>query len=653
MSLFGWYRATPVNLTSDEATKKRTLAGLEADNDKSTRAPWQASSSPEARIRDMLSMTESDLVGPLLEVYAEEASQPDVNKGRALWYECNDSEVEKDLNEMLDRIGAEDYMVPIVINVAGTGNEFRRVLFNEEGVQQLPGVKADEVKRLWDPTTRRLVGFKWREQKPREEDVIYAQDKTVFPPWHFIHFRRLYRSDTEYGIGVLDKLYPLWRKLEQSIDQMVVYRRHIMPSRLKMVVDTQDQDIVDAMETIHIFQTFIRQQMVKNQQGLESRFAPAALDSILYVPLRGADDKTSMDVLKGDTDVPDVPDIEQLLSMLYGGARIPKAYMGQDDGDGLAKASLVSQDIRFARVIRTLRRSIVSGFYRLAQLHLLFKGKNPEDYNVQVRMSRISTIEEEVNVAILEKQAALSRDIADLCQQLEIPNREIIDLIFREYLSVPRYFLDVAKLGVSLQRALGDDSDGGDFGGGGGGFGGFGDDFGMDDFSGGEPGPEGPGGPGGELEPSPGPEPQMASARGRKSTLAEACVPTDARTCSRLIAACDQIKEARKRSTARQRHQLINSVRGVCDVLRSGRSSLVEDFGGAPVDTEAVVAKGVRHAGERLVEAMKRLFFGNSTQLTESLGEALKLEVALQSEDPEEQQHESVQIKARMKNGHA
>ncbi len=656
--LFGWYSASPVNLSKEEVKRKAgTGSQISGSSDEEGFSRLNPNASPESRYGDMLAMADSDLVGPILEVYAEEACQPDINKGRALWYECDDGEVEKDLNLMLDRINSEEHLPSIVIGAAGTGNDFRRILYNESGVQQLVGVPRTDsansnrlpVRRLWDKTTRRLIGFLWESQAPRDEDVIYPEHKEIFSPWSFIHFRRLYRSDTEYGVAVLDKLYSLWRKIEQSIDQMVLYRRHTMPTRHAVIIDTMEQDITDSMESVHIFAHMMRQQHVMTSAGnMESRYNPPALESMLFIPKRGGEDSTEITTMQGDKDVPDIPDIEQLLKQLYGGARVPKSYMGQDDeGSSLAQSSLVSQDIRFARQVRNIRRVLVAGFFRLAQIHLALTGKDPTRYNVKVKMSRISTIEEEVNVAILEKQANLARTITDLCQQLEVPNREIIDLVFREYLSVPRYFIDIAKLGTSVARALGTDQ-GGDAGGGMGGGGGL-DGAPMDDLDGlGDEGGDGmddldmPDGSGSEGEPPADDKtkgPLLSSARKKSGNLFESrrrtspkqqsVVDSMLRSMSTKMKALES--EEKKLIRSRFARTILNEIRSINELHTSRRSSLIEDYTGGLVATESLPAAITDTA--KLVESYKD---GGSHEVnvTEAMGKVSLAEVTLVESHP-------------------
>ena len=438
------------------------------------------SDNPVDKQSDMETMMNSDIGRPIIETYAEEASQLDINKQKSIWFECNDSSVEEDLNKMLERIGVEDSIYSICYQVAGKGNHFRRVLWNNsEGIVGFVSVPHQEMRRIWDQTSKRLLGFTWQGQKPAEA-TMKGHD-SMFSPWSFIHFRNVLDPNSEYGISLIEHLYPMFKRMQYGLNQMTMYRLHCMPNKHLFWVDGGTQDFTTLMEQVHMFESMMRQKsMIGNAGMLESRFDPPAMDSMLFIPRR-TDEKSEYQILTGDKDVPDVYDLEYLAKCFYGGARIPKAYIGHgdDSGNGLAKASLVSQDIRFARMIRVLRRPVIYGFWQLACIHLALKGKDPENYNIKVRMSKISALEEEVNAATLESQMNLARDFTQICKDLEIPNLATMELVFKEYLHVPRTFIDVAKLAMAASSAAsGNDSSSsmfGSMGGGGGGGGGLSD----------------------------------------------------------------------------------------------------------------------------------------------------------------------------------
>lgn len=474
--LFGWYSSAPVNLTQAEVRGRQpSWQGLDGGGGGSSRSfsdLLKPSDNPIDKQSDMETMMNSDIGRPIIETYAEEASQLDINKQKSIWFECNDSTVEEDLNRMLDRIGVEDAIYSICYQLAGKGNHFRRILWNNEGVVNFVPIDHREIRRIWDPTSKRLLGFSWQGQKPLEPH--FENNEHLFSPWSFIHFRNILDPTSEYGGSLIEHLYPMFKRMQYGLNQMCLYRMHVMPNRHVIWMDSGQQDFTTVMEQQHMFESMFRQKSMMSQGGmLESRYDAPAMDSILFIPRREGE-KTELETMTGDKDVPDVYDLEYLAKCFYGGARVPKAYLGHgDDGQGLAQASLVSQDIRFARMIRVLRRPIIYGFWQLACIHLALQGKDPKSYNIKVRMSKISALEEEVNAATLESQMAVARDLVSICKDLEVPNREVMELVFKEYLHVPRQFIDVVKLAMSASAAAtGNDASSamfGSMGGGGGG----------------------------------------------------------------------------------------------------------------------------------------------------------------------------------------
>ncbi len=63
---------------------------------------------------------------------------------------------------------------------------------------------------------------------------------------------------------------------------------------------------------------------------------------------------------------------------LFAALKIPKAYLGYDEGLG-AKATLSQEDIRFARTIARIQRTILAEMNKLAIIHLYCNGFSDED----------------------------------------------------------------------------------------------------------------------------------------------------------------------------------------------------------------------------------------------------------------------------------
>lgn len=600
-SLFGWLSSTPDNLTREERENGFRASGKSLqDKSAGVKSRYYEETTPNQNTVEHFSeleeMAESDIINPIVELYAEECTQPDVASKKTVWFECVDGGVEEDLNQMLERVGVENLIYSVAYSVCATGNAYWRVLRSREnGVEKVVSVPTPSIERIYDETTRRLLGFDWAGNTPYGDQEIVIGSKSIFAPWEFIHFRRLKDTTTEYGVSLLSSVWPLYKKIRLAVDHMVQYRMQMMPTRHAMMIDVDEQGLLESAETVNMMKMLMRNSVLMDARNgyMDSRYHPPGMDSILYFPKR-KDDTTSIETLQGTTEVPDVYDLDLLYKKLFAAARVPKAYVGFEENTGIAQASLVSQDIRFARMIRVLRKPLIEGLMKLGQLHLALKGINPESYKLEVHMSRISALEEELNAATLERQADMANTLVNLCQTLEIPNREIIDLVFREYLHVPRHFVDLAKLAAAVEQAVGASTGegAGAVGGMGGGFsgglgvGGMGDenaDFTADTGGNDLAGLEDELGLGGED-----PTKNIPQERGKPPWKGVPLVEADKR---KLREAIYRIKSGRKilseskvgdkeklTEVTRSVRHVRNVARQISDIQRSGKSSLVEVY---------------------------------------------------------------------------
>jgi hypothetical protein len=607
-SLAGWFKPAPTNLSKQEReTVNRMQNGLSSPLQGGMQEYYMGQTSrnsdPQQHFGEMEEMAGHEIVAPVLAIYAEEATQPDSSNGKVIWYECDDSEVEEDLNKMLERVNADDDAYAIHWDLAAFGNSFRRLLRTEaNGIEHIVPIPVSHIRRIYDLTTKRLLGFKWAGHEPMPEQAVRltsgSKSENIFPPWDFLHFRRITSrttSESEYGTSMVEHLFTLYRRIKLSVDQMVVYRLHAMPSRWICWVDTGTQTAAEQSDTLTIYRNFLRSTMALDENKFESRFNPPAMDSILFFP-KPTGDESKIDQMQGTNDVPDVPDIDLLTKMFFGGARVPRSYVGFGEDDGsLANNSLASKDIRFARLIRVLRQPAISGYARLADIQMVLKDKDPSKYKVTVQMSSISAIEDEVKAATILKQAEVANVVSDICQKLTIPNKEIIDLVFREYLHVPRKFADVAKLAAAVQQVVGG-PEGAPGGGGGmsgmpmGGGGGIGDDLGL-------PPEEPEGAPEVEVD---GDQPPPIATTGQESVTAlQHTMLLELRTA---------IKGKHKQLIPEMK-RLSNTMRSLYRIHATGRVSLVET-------SRVLRSKDALPTGRRLTEGADASTIYSGTVLT-------------------------------------
>ena len=74
---------------------------------------------------------------------------------------------------------------------------------------------------------------------------------------------------------------------------------------------------------------------------------------------RGGDSGTEIDTLPGLSNDNAIDDIEYLRNKMMAALRVPKAFLGYEEGVG-SKATLAAEDVRFARTIERLQKILVA-----------------------------------------------------------------------------------------------------------------------------------------------------------------------------------------------------------------------------------------------------------------------------------------------------
>jgi hypothetical protein len=91
-----------------------------------------------------------------------------------------------------------------------------------------------------------------------------------------------------------------------------------------------------------------------------------------YMPVRGNDNGTSIDTLKG-LEYSMIDDLNYLKGKLMAALKIPKAYIGYEEETN-GKATLAAMDVRFAKTIERIQRVMISELTKIAVVHLYAQG---------------------------------------------------------------------------------------------------------------------------------------------------------------------------------------------------------------------------------------------------------------------------------------
>ena len=137
------------------------------------------------------------------------------------------------------------------------------------------------------------------------------------------------------------------------------------------------------------------------------RYNMQNLTEDFYLPVRGGDSGTQIEQLPGLT-YEAVEDIEYLRNKLLAALKIPKAFLGYEEGVG-SKATLAAEDVRFARTIERIQRITISELTKIAVAHLYAQGFTDSalvDFDLE--LTSPSTIYEQERLDLWEKKNGLA-----------------------------------------------------------------------------------------------------------------------------------------------------------------------------------------------------------------------------------------------------
>ena len=96
------------------------------------------------------------------------------------------------------------------------------------------------------------------------------------------------------------------------------------------------------------------------------------------MPVRG-DSSSKIESLPGGTFTGDIDDVKYLRDKLFSALKVPQSYLSRGEGADEDKSTLAQKDIRFARTIQRLQRSVLSEIEKGGIIHLYTIGFRGDD----------------------------------------------------------------------------------------------------------------------------------------------------------------------------------------------------------------------------------------------------------------------------------
>jgi hypothetical protein len=178
----------------------------------------------------------------------------------------------------------------------------------------------------------------------------------------------------------------------------------------KVFVGNMNDDDVEAYVQ-RVANKFKREQIVDSKTGnVDMRFNQMAVDQDYFIPVRDPAAPDPITTLPGATNLSEIADIEYIQKKLLTALRVPKAFLGFEEvvGDG---KNLSLQDIRFARTINRIQKSMIQELNKIAIVHLFLLGFEDELSNFTLGLTNPSTQADLLKIDVWKEKVLLYKDL--------------------------------------------------------------------------------------------------------------------------------------------------------------------------------------------------------------------------------------------------
>jgi hypothetical protein len=371
---------------------------------------------------DYESMEFTPEVSAALDIYAEESTTMS-EKGEILTIYSESDRIKTILEDLFqNKLDINTNLQMWARGMAKYGDDFVYLKIDPEkgiiGVQQLPNI---EIERIEGASTKKAINTD--SKVPSRELRFQWKNKDLeFQAWEVAHFRLL-GDDRKlpYGTSMLDKIRRIWKQLLLAEDAMLIYRTSRAPERrvFKIFVgNMDDKDIEPYVQKVA--NKFKRQPVSDPRNGqVDMRYNQMAVDQDYFVPVRDPGQTMPIETLPGAQNLGEIADIEYIQKKMLAALRIPKAFLGFEEvvGDG---KNLALMDIRFARTINKIQKSLIQELNKVALIHLYLLGMEDELNNFTLSLTNPSSQSDLLKIEMWKEKITLYKDATSDQSQIGI-----------------------------------------------------------------------------------------------------------------------------------------------------------------------------------------------------------------------------------------
>jgi len=343
----------------------------------------------KAKYIDYLIMDEEyPEISTALDLYADNATKEKGKTGNAIEVKSKNPRVQNIIDELFDRTKIHETLWDTARNLSKMGDEFDEVVVDSEGW-------IDRLKPLEPAMMHREVDEYGRDaEKPYvQKDESGTVSVAEFEKWQIVHWRNGGQKKL-YGESVMKSIRRVYKQLQMMEDGMVIGRLTRSHLRYKILVDVDGLDRDERKSYVEdVKREFKKKRMVNPVTGqLETTQNPLSAEEDFFLGVT-KESKADVDVLQGATNLGNIRDVEYFQTKLFAGLKVPKAFVGLEK-DVKAKATIVEEDIQFARTVGRIRKALRMGLNQVIDYQLILRGIAPAKGLYEISFEPISMVDE-------------------------------------------------------------------------------------------------------------------------------------------------------------------------------------------------------------------------------------------------------------------
>ena len=360
--------------------------------------------------RDYDAMDNDPIISSALDIYADESTLKN-EFGDVVQIKSKNEKVKEILENLFyDVLNIEFNLWSWTRNMVKYGDFFLLQEIQEGvgiiNVRPLPVYDTERLENT-NPNNANYVKFKVNND---------PNGKGEYENYEIVHFRLL--SDTNflpYGKAMIENGRRIWKQVSLMEDAMLIHRIMRAPDKRVFKIDIGNippQEVDNYMQKI--IGRMKKTPFVDKRTGdYNLKYNIQNLTEDFFLPVRGGDSGTQIDSL-GGLEYTAIDDIDYLKNKMFAALKIPKAYLGYDENVN-GKATLAAEDVRFARTIERIQRTLISELTKLAVTHLAAQGlEGTEMVDFELNLVNPSTIYEQEKVNLWSEKVRLVSDISAL-----------------------------------------------------------------------------------------------------------------------------------------------------------------------------------------------------------------------------------------------